>query len=142
MATTDWPRRIDICPWGNWYSNTSYSTRTQYSGYFSGGTIVNGGVQNAEVVWKVPLSAGTWTLTLFYEKGSNIGNNHMYLDSTALGSFDGYNASPIFTSVGEITGIVVASSGVYSLKAKVESKNASSSNYHSRVIWVNLRRTA
>ena len=65
----------------------------------------------------------------------------MYLDATSLGTLDWYSASGINNVVKQITGITVATPGVYALKFKLTGKNASASDYFITPQSITLTRT-
>ena len=144
MATTDWPRRIDICPWGFWgHIVGGTPARTQQAAGLGGGHLFAAPVaQDDEIGWNVPLSAGTWTLTLIHVTGPSCGIYTTKLDSTTIGTIDGYSAGVTSNVVTEISGISVGSSGVYTLKLVMATKNASATDYQYRFHWITLRRTA
>lgn len=139
------PRRIDINPWGFWGHSVAGGsiTRTQSSVNLSGGQVNQGtpAIDN-EIGWNVLLGAGTWTLTLIHSTNTNRGIYTVKLDSTTIGTIDGYAATPALNVVNEITSISVATSAMYTLKFVMASKNASSSNYYYSLLWITFRRTA
>lgn len=150
MATTDWPKRIDICPWGNWYSvhevTGSASGRSQDSTYLSGGNFGSGGgpsVAGWYVEYKVPLAAGTWAVTLIITTVSHRGIFDTKLDGVnIISGTDAYSAGLVTNVVVDTTGIVIAASSVKTLRFEVTGKNASSSAYSWGAQWLTFRRTA
>lgn len=86
--------------------------------------------QNAEINLPIYLVKGTYTLSANFMTNATHGQGRFYLNTTALGGgvFETYSAALGTTNV-TITGISVATSGQYTLKLTVPSKNASSSNY-------------
>ena len=135
------PRRIEIVPWGQPKSTVGGFTRGQANTYFGGGSSYGSGAQNDEVTWDVLLDSGTWQLTHIDQKLFNRGIVTYYLDATSLGTQDWYNATQVAPFVATITGITVATAGWYTLKLKVESKNASSSAYYWSAVYLVLQRT-
>lgn len=121
----------------NWATNTQSEAENIFAGYN-----ISSGDQNAEISWPVVLSAGTWSLSVMHLIGSDKGIYTPYLDATALDTFDGYAASPSYNAVSNITSITVATSGKKTLKLKMETKHASSSNYYGAIQKVRLIRTA
>lgn len=79
----------------------------------------------------VNLVAGTYTFRLHCGLNSDRGIVSVVLNSTTIGTLDLYGG--LADSLQSITGIVVATSGVYKLELQVNSKNASSTNYY--MIW-------
>lgn len=143
MAAT-YPKRIDICPWLDWSHVVAGGTitRTQSSADFSGGVILQGTPAiNNEIGWPVLLNAGTWTMTMLHWLSTNRGIYTHKLDSTTLGTIDGYAASPTFAAF-EIASIVVATPAVYTHKLVMASKHASSTNYYYVPAWIVWRQTA
>lgn len=139
--TTYAARHVDIWPWTNWYSAVGTPTRNLDSSALGGGYVATAGAQNNEIVWNVPLDAGTWTLTAIYRKMSAYGIATFYLDATSLGTVDTYAASASNNNVSQITGITVATPAVYALKMKAETKNASASQYFLVMNLLTLTRT-
>lgn len=99
------------------------------------------GAQNDEVVWKVPLSAGTWTVRLYGRKSTNCGIATVKIDDVAVGTIDTYGSAS-FMNAQELTDIVVASDGIKSLSFLMATKNASSSGYYLEIEAIELVRTA
>ena len=101
------------------------------------------GAQNAEVTFKVLLAAGTWTLYLLHAKFNSFGIITFRVDGGAsVGTIDLYNGSLIGNQRSTVAGIVVATSGIHDLNLKMETKNASSSNYFGDISLIQLARTA
>jgi hypothetical protein len=98
--------------------------------------------QNGLFQYKILLGAGTWTLRFIYGTHPNDGIHNLSLDAVALGTFDGYDAGGANNITGEITGIVVASTGVKLFEDKMATKNAASGFYRGRVQVIHFRRTA
>src|SRR3990167_6697129 len=48
--------------------------------------------QNNEIVFRVPLIDGTWTVSLLHSTGSNRGIYDIQFDGTSKGTIDGYSA--------------------------------------------------
>lgn len=138
--TTYAPRHVDIWPWTGWYSAVNWSRQNQ-SNTLSMGRGVSSGTQNNEVVWHVALDSGTWTLTVIGEMNTMYGISTVSLDATTLGTLDWYAGSVSYNNVKQITGISVGSAGVYALKFKAATKNASSSAYYLAFNMVTLTRT-
>jgi|GEM_PF-2069444 len=121
----------------NWLTNTQAEADSIYAGY-----CISTGDQDAEISWPVVLSAGTWKLAVMHVMGSDRGIYTPSLDDTALETFDGYAASPFCNAISNIVGITVATSGKYTLKLKMATKNESSSSYYGAIQKVRLIRTA
>lgn len=135
------PWHIDITPWTNWYSAVGVITCQNSTTKLGMGWAYTAGNQNDEIVWQVPLLAGTWTLTHISDTANNFGIGTYYLDATSLGTLDWYSGSAT-NVVKQIAGISVGTDGVYSLKIKAATKNASSSAYYLSFMIITLSRTA
>lgn len=132
--TTYAPRYVDIWPWTAVYSSVGTWARNMTAGGLGLGYWDNNtsSALNDESVWNVALDAGTWTATFIYYRLTNAPIITAYLDSTSLGTVDMYGSAATDT-VATITGITVATAGVYAFKVKATSKNGSSSGY--RQLW-------
>lgn len=98
--------------------------------------------QNDEINWKLWLTAGTWTMWVTYDKQTNCGINAVTLGGTSIATIDGYNGSTTHQNISKTTGIAVASTGVYTLRFLISTKNASSSNYTWLINAIDFTRTA
>jgi len=87
------------------------------------------------------LSAGTYTLKTIYERGGGKAIIDIYIDADEVHSIDMYGAAQKNTLDVEYN-IVVASSGVKTIKFLVDGKNASSSNYYCTLNLITFSRTA
>lgn len=120
-------------------------TRIQSSSILGGGTAGQSGDGTASdgdyIQWFVNLAAGTYTLTHTYTSASNRGKWDWYLDTTKLGTIDGYSAGPVYNVVSTVTNITIAADGNYTLKLLVNGKHASSTEYYYDVPSVTLHRT-
>ena len=120
-------------------------TRYQNSSYIGGGLAGQSGVGDAESgdseSWYVWLAAGTYTLKELHQRGPNSAIAELFLDSTSLGTYDGYVAVADFNNVTTITSIVVASDGNYTFKIAANGKNASSADYLLLPQWFSFIRT-
>ena len=141
--TTFAPRHVDIWPWTNTFSEVGTWARATNSNMLGLGNYNHATTQavNDEVVYKVALDAGTWTLTAIGQTTGPGGISTVYLDATSLGTLDWYSASGINNVVKQITGITVATPGVYALKFKLTGKNASASDYFITPQSITLTRT-
>lgn len=108
----------------------------------AGPAIKSSGAQNAVIGWDVLLAAGTWTLELLHNKGSDRGIYTVALAGSSIGTIDGYNASLSPKQRSQITGITVAATGKKRLTLTMASKHASSSSYFGHLSGLRLLRTA
>ena len=146
---SDWPRRIDICPWGDWYAESTATSgaiaRGQDSTCLSGGIL---GAGNPTAIgtyreWKIPLSAGTWALTFIHSKNTFAGIVDVSIDGVVVvDDLDMYNGSSTRNNVSDTTGISITTSGVKTLRFEIIGKNASASHYSLGIQWITFRRTA
>lgn len=144
------PKRVEICPWGDIYVESmtggGSGVRNQNANHLSGGIRGSSPVPTAAGSyreWKFLLAAGTWVFTLIYYMGSSAGIIDISLDgSVFVNDLDMYSAGASYNNVSDTTGIVVAASGIYTLRIEVVNKNASSSGYGFSQNWLAFRRTA
>ena len=141
--TTFAPRHVDIWPWTRTYSEVGTWARASNNNMLGLGLYGNSASQavNDEVVYKVALDAGTWTITAIGQTNSSSGISTVYLDATSIGTLDWYSASGTNNVVKKITGIIIATPGIYALRFKMASKNASASAYRLSAQLINLTRT-
>ncbi len=141
--TTFAPRHVDIWPWTQTFSEVGTWARNNNNGQLGMGSYSNSATQalNDEVVYDVALDAGTWTITVIGQTNSSSGISTVYLDATSVGTLDWYSASTTNNVVKQITGITVSTPGVYALKLKMASKNASATAYRLTAQLITLTRT-
>ncbi len=144
-----WPKRIDICPWGFWFSeNTAVGTpsRLVVSAALSGGYLTTSSNQTSAGTYreyKVPLHDGTWTLDIIYTSVNSAGIVDTSLSGTIIDNDrDMYSSGSVQNVVASITGINISTSNIYTLRSEVVSKNPSSSFYGMRLQWYTFKRTA
>jgi len=156
VAAAVYPWTVSIDVFGLSQANTNWSTVGTGSGFVKNAARTSSGAANDEVTWDVLLGAGTWSLQLMYQQASDQGvytvqlasdgvtfvtvNSSPYNAST--GTIDAYTAGTTNNVTSTITGITVSSSGIYRLKLKMASKNASSSSYVGKINGLVLVRTA
>jgi hypothetical protein len=107
----------------------------------SGWSNSGSGAQNDEVVYRIPLAAGTWTIRFWHRKSTNVGIYTFLLDGVSVGTIDGYAAAAAFGQ-NDIAGIAVATTGVHFLTIRMATKNASSSAYYATLQAISITRTA
>ncbi|WKN47157.1 hypothetical protein [Nocardioides sp. Arc9.136] len=100
-----------------------------------------GGVQNAEVSWRVDLSAGTWTVQLAHVRGTNRGIYTVQLDGVTIGTVDGY-FNGVDVRFDSITGVAVPVGGVHTVRLLMATKNAAASSYYGTPSFLQFTRTA
>lgn len=134
---------IDIFPWMNWKSSsTAGSTRTNTSSALGMGYLVTATSINQHIEWDVPLTTGTWTLTLIWRSGTGNAIITPSIDGVDLATFDGYEAAPVQNKVTQWTGISIITDGIKEIRFRGDSKNASASGYAIQPQLINFTRTA
>lgn len=131
----------------NW--DTVFCNTAVESELITNGMLTSSGVQNDEVTFEVLLAAGTWTLSLMHWADGNRGRYEVFFDAatpTSLsGSADyieGYSGSDTPNTRNSITGIVIPTTAVYTLKFKMASKHGSASAYYGCIQEFALKQTA
>lgn len=99
-------------------------------------------VNGDEVEFKCFLGAGTYTLKLLGITASSRGITDIYIDDTEVASFDWYSATATYNVIKTQASISVASSGVKTIKLKLDGKNASSTHYYATITSMIFYRTA
>lgn len=74
------------------------------------------------------LKAGSYSVTLLYDKGTTRGIATVYFDDAIIGTIDAYASSTAAVNRSSFS-VSVASSGVHTIKLKMLTKNASSTGY-------------
>ena len=125
----------DSAPQGTWAVNvqTAFVTNTQ---------IYNDGTDGDNLLYKVYLPRGTWTLIMYGQTGTNRGISDIDIDNVEIASFDWY-ADPVVNIVRKSqTAIAIATSGLKTLRLRVDGKHASSTGYIIVFNYIALWRTA
>jgi len=118
-----------------------------WANYLDTATIHNGHrhnsstAQNDEVDYNVLLAAGTWTVEVMAIATSNAGIITVLIDDASQGTMDFYAGSPSYNTIKSVTGITINSDGIYELKLKTATKNASASAYGMFLQSIELIRT-
>lgn len=133
---------ITCCPFIDWTVVQGTWGIVVGSSFSGGYFITTTHNQNDELTRKVYLAAGTYTSTLLTLTGSSYGITTFSLDGVAIHNADCYAAAGANNVILQQTGIVVATSGIYTLSAKVATKNPASSNYGAYYGGYILQRTA
>lgn len=93
------------------------------------------------VSWKAYLPKGTWTLRLSYVRNTDKGIADIDIDDTEVVSLDCYGVADADAELSQ-TSISIATSGLKTIKLRVDGKHASSSGYAMGVAAIALWRTA
>lgn len=137
--------RQDVMTWSSVDGSSGMTyTRAQASTLLSGGlSRQNGGGDSEDgdyMEWFVNLAAGTYNLTVVYRQATTSPIVDYKLDGVTVATVDQYGAAAENT-VASATGITVAADGNYTLRALVNGKNASSTDYYMQTKTITLTRT-
>ena len=110
-----------------------------YGGAFNRNTSA---AQNDEVTYQCYLSAGTYSLVCLGIVDANYGRMHCYVGGADKGYVEWYAAAQAFNVTSKLTGITIATAGLYTIALKLESKHASSTGYNSYLTEAKFVRTA
>jgi hypothetical protein len=136
-----YPYTVQIIPWHP-VSNTNFNSLVADSASLMGGYLRSSGAQNAECTFDVVLGDGTWALYLLHHNDSDYGIYTVTLDSTALGTVDGYSAAGANNDVDILTDIRIDSPAKRTLKFVMATKNGSSSSYKGAIQLATFLRTS
>ncbi len=92
--------------------------------------------------YKVYLAKGTYTLKTNTNKGGDRGILKIYIDNVLVATHDTYSAAQALAVIDTTTDIVIAQSGIKTIKIEINGKNASSTGYGMLFNDLNLTRTA
>ena len=135
------PHRIEIVPWGYYKAVSGTWSRQQSSSYLGAGILQSPNSNGAYVEWEVLLDAGTWALDAIYRSRADGGKSDITLGGAAVVTIECYSAGTLNNVVSTTTGITVASTGYYALRATTNGKHASSTGYFVSYNLLVLRRT-
>lgn len=103
----------------------------------------DGTAQNNYLTFSAYLNAGTYTFDFWGRQYSNAGIMTMQIDTVDQGiSHDWYNAASSFDNKVTDTGIVIATSGVKTIKLIGATKNGASGGYALFIQMIQLTKTA
>lgn len=136
------PWHIDVAPWMRAYSSVGSWTRTANSSNFTGAVYLSDGTLDNEIVYNVPLLAGTWTVSVIGITNSDYGISTVYFDGSSVGTMDWYSAGSTNNVVKSITSISQGSDAIVAVKFKMATKHASSSSYKFAPALITFSRTA
>lgn len=140
--TTFAPRHVDLWPWSAWKSSTFDSTvRTADTAALGLGYLqCNATTSGKALIYDVALDAGTWSLNLIRGRGTASGIITPSIGGVDLSTVDAYGAAAR-NIVNTITGITIAAPGVYEMKFRTDTKNASATAYNCAFFLITLTRT-
>ena len=117
-TTVIFPQFWDSKPQGTW----NFAVDANY--LFNGYTVAT--ADGDEIHYKTYLGAGTYTLKILFTKWTANGIADFYIDAVEVASVDGYGALA-YNQIDTTASIVVAASGVKTIKVIIDGKHASSS---------------
>lgn len=107
------------------------------------GVLYNSSNANGDnVSFNVYLAAGTYVLRILCFTSSYQGINDYDIDATEVASFDLYSLATAYNVLKTQTGIVIATSGLKTIKLRVHGKNGSSLGFYANFTTLALWRTA
>lgn len=132
-----------IIPWLHWKTSGGYApTRTPSSSRFTGGYLSFATVGTGHwVEWSVGLDAGTWDLTLIYDKLTVYGVYDVSVDGVVVGSFNA-NGANATNQVFSIPGITVPANGNHTLRLTNTANGAGPNTAGLALEAIGLQRTA
>lgn len=95
-----------------------------------------------EIDFLLWLAAGTYTFQLFGCTDGNSGIAEVSLNAAVIGSLDFYSAAMTYNVKKTIAGAAVATSGLYTLKLRMHTKNGAALHYWLALSFVEAWRTA
>jgi len=92
--------------------------------------------------YKAFLAQGTYTLGVLYTTHDSFGIGKVDIDGVEVASFDFYAAVPVLNNLGTQAGIIVAASGLKTIRVRVDGKNPASTGFRIDYSSLTLWRTA
>lgn len=129
-------RPVDTTIQGTW--SITNPTDMPYRYFLTNSTNANGD----GIGFNVYLYAGTYKVNWNAVKNTDRPKVDVKIDTTLISNVDLYAGSLNVTNIQTVTGIVIASDGLYSLRFVANTKNASSSGYTHSYSGIELIRTA
>ena len=130
------PHNYDQVVQGTWVFTTDSS---QLFGYYINNSPA---VDGDEIDFKCFLAAGTYTLVIEGIIHTIAGIAKVYVDDVLVETWDQYNDPVTFKVINKETGIVIPTSGLKTIKWKVDGKNLSSTGYYIFLTSLCFYRTA
>lgn len=108
---------------------------------------VNGGVQNDELVWLLPIAAGTYDIRAMVFRDTNRGIATVAIDDgagsyTTAGTMDNYGASAVGIALSISGAVVTGAATTRRIRFKMATKNGSSGTYYMCLHNFTIIRTA
>lgn len=134
-----------IIPWLHWKasSGTLAPTRTPSNSRLTGGYLAFNTVDTGHwVEWSVGLDAGTWDLTLIYDKLTVYGVYDVSVDGVVVGSLNANHPTSATNQVFSIPGITVPANGNHTLRLTNTADGAGANTAGLALEAIGLQRTA
>jgi hypothetical protein len=89
------------------------------------------------VSYKLYMAAGTYTMKVISDKSTNRGIVDFDIDTTEIGSIDIYGSATTYNNISTVDNVTITSSGLKTLKVRLDGKNPSSTAYYAglQAIW-------
>lgn len=97
---------------------------------------------NDEVVYKIRLAKGTYTLKTIHLTTTTQGIYTIFLNGDVWAVIDGYSGGAVQNAIETSAGLTVATGGSFDFKIKVTSKHASSSDHQCAISEMSIYKTA
>lgn len=138
--------RMLILPFrGNFVGLGWATTTNDASAYFGGYVETDNSNQNNRIEFQVCLRGGTWRLDAAGLTGSDYGISTVTLEGATIGTLDWYSATtPVYNVIQSIASFSVPALPIgnfQQLALTQATKNASSSAYRAKLIYIALQRT-
>jgi len=111
-----------------------------YCGFYN---YCSSGLINEKLVFSVALATGTYTVRIAGTVSTAAPILTVKLDGSSIATLDFYNGSTVKAQIKEQTGISIApAAAVQTLEICADSKNVSSTDYHTMITYIEFIRTA
>ncbi|MBA7582388.1 hypothetical protein ES708_24316 [subsurface metagenome] len=120
----------------------NFSHHTTIDQYLANYLRGNGNVDGDNISYKAYLAAGTYTLLYCYLQTPMGGIVDIDINGSEVGSVDTYNANTRYNQFYKVTGIVIPSAGLKTIRLRVDGRNPSADYYFLPVCFISLWRTA
>lgn len=138
-------RHIDVCPWIAWTETGATFARAQGSTALGGGWLSSTEASSDDgdsVSFYAALAAGTWSLTYVFIKNIICPKVDVFVGATKVVSQEDWYSNTTLNVVSTVSGISVATDGVYEIKFQANGKNINSSDFVMGLHWLTLQKTA
>ena len=102
------------------------------------------GTEESYLEWEIPLQSGTYTIDVVHVMTDDAGVLALSLDGSPVGpGIDAYRPAAdgfAFNQVGTFSDVVVAATGIHTLRIATPTKNPASTGYFGYLTWIRLVR--